>query len=116
MPNKVDYSAQFARLLSIEPEEIMSTWWANLREQGGLRLTPAGYGVLCNELELESYRFTVPTLTPKNLLVLDKKITCPYFLERRRAQIDIVLFGGDQAIMATLYGDVIQWLKSLDRQ
>lgn len=118
MSNKLEYSQQFARLLSIDHHEIMSTWWINLRDQGGLRLTPLGFKTLSEDLEIESYRFTIPVmaLTAKNLLLLDKKITCPYFLERDKTQIHIVLFGGDQAIMATLYGDVQRWLDSLDCQ
>jgi len=118
MPCKQDYSQQFAKILGIDEQEIASTWWTNLRQQGGLRLTPHAYQVLRDELEIESYVFTVPAkvLTPKNLLRLDQKLRTPYFLERNRTQTNIVLFGGDQAIMASLYGDIAQWLQSLDRQ
>jgi len=117
MLNKLAYSKKFAELLSLNVDDIMTTWWGNLRDHGGLRLTQQGYEILSQDLELESYRFTVPalTMTPKNLLVLDKKLTCPYYLARQKTTVDIVLFGGDHAIMATLYGDIEQWLKSLEK-
>ena len=117
MHSKQQFTAQFAHLLGLDPAVIRRTWWANLREQGGLRLTDIGYQALSQDLELESYRFqvTAQLLTAHNLLLLDKKITCPYHISRRRVAADIVLFGGDQAIMATLYGDIPRWLQSLEQ-
>lgn len=118
MPNKQDYSQQFAKVLGLDQQEIMTTWWINLRRNGGLRLTPHAYDILCNDLKIESYTLALPVslMTAKNLLRLDKKLQSPYFLERNKSTIKIVLFGGDQAIMALLYGDIEQWLQSLDCQ
>lgn len=117
MPNKQAFSERFAQILSVDVDVIQRTWWANLRDRGGLRLTDIGYQSLCRDLELDSHRFCVAAqiLTPKNLLLLDKKITCPYYLSRQRVTADIVLFGGDQAIMATLYGNIDRWLESLEQ-
>lgn len=118
MPNKQHYSQQFAKVLRLDQQDIMTTWWANLRQHGGLRLTPHAYDILCNDLEIESYAFSLPVslLTAKNLLRLDKKLQTPYFLKRNKTVADIVLFGADQAIMASLYGNIEQWLQSLDGQ
>jgi hypothetical protein len=47
----------------------MRSWWQNIREDGGLRLTYEGFYVFENLLELSSYTFDLPEklLTPKQL-------------------------------------------------
>ena len=63
-------------------DEAMRTWWQNIQDDGGLRLTYEGFYVFENLLELSSYTFDLPEklLTPKNLLALDRRMTCPYYM------------------------------------
>ena len=41
-------------------DEAMVTWWQNIRDDGGLRLTYEGFYVFENLLELSSYTFELP--------------------------------------------------------
>lgn len=95
--------------------EAMSTWWQNIREDGGLRLTDVGYFVFENNLELDSYTFELPEkfLTPRNLLALDRRMTCPYYMVNNRKHNKLIMFGSREAMMATLHGDIQRFIQSL---
>ena len=95
--------------------EAMATWWQNIREDGGLRLTDVGYFVFENNLELDSYTFELPEklLTPRNLLALDRRIPSPYYIVNNRRHNKIVMFGSREAMMATLHGDIQKFITSL---
>jgi len=95
-------------------EQAMKTWWSNIREHGGLRLTTEGYNV-CNHVDIASYEFTVPeTLptTPRHLLALDQKLTCPYYIKVGKNP-KLLMFGSQEAVMFALYGDVEKFITSL---
>ena len=96
-------------------DEAMVTWWQNIRDDGGLRLTYEGFYVFENLLELSSYTFELPEklLTPKNLLALDRRMTCPYYMVNNRKLNKLVMFGSREAMMATLHGDMQRFITSL---
>lgn len=96
-------------------DEAMRSWWQNIRPDGGLRLTDQGYHVFDNHLELDSYTFELPPklLTPRNLLALDRQMTCPYYLVNKRKHNKIIMFGSREAMMATLHGDMQRFILSL---
>jgi hypothetical protein len=96
-------------------DEAMRTWWQNIQDDGGLRLTYVGFHVFENLLELNSYSFELSEklLTPKNLLVLDRRMTCPYYMVNNRKLNKIVMFGSREAMMATLHGDMQRFITSL---
>ena len=96
-------------------DEAMRTWWQNIREDGGLRLTYEGYHVFSNFLELSSYTFDLPEklLTPANLITLDRHMTCPYYMVNNRKHNSMVMFGSKEAMMAVLHGDMQRFIKSL---
>jgi hypothetical protein len=109
-----------------EPEDrAMKTWWANIRPQGGLRLTEHGYRIMHEVLQLESWQMdlsgTDPShpsrsrVTKKIILDLDRKMTWPYYLDfnARKKRRRIVFFGSREAMMAAMYGDLERWLASL---
>jgi hypothetical protein len=109
-----------------EPEDrAMKTWWANIRPQGGLRLTQHGYHIMHEILQLESWQMdlsgTDPShpsrnqMTKKIILDLDRKMTWPYYLDfnARKKRRRIVFFGSREAMMAAMYGDLERWLASL---
>jgi hypothetical protein len=95
--------------------EAMVTWWQNIREDGGLRLTYEGFYVFENLLELSSYSFELSEklLTPKNLLAMDRHMTCPYYMVNNRKINKIVMFGSKEAMMAVLHGDMQRFIASL---
>jgi hypothetical protein len=96
-------------------DEAMRTWWQNIRDDGGLRLTYEGFYVFENLLELSSYSFELPEklLTPKNLLTLDRHMTCPYYMVNNRKLNKLVMFGSKEAMMAVLHGNMQQFINSL---
>lgn len=109
------------RLLEDRPQEVdtaMLTWWHNLREQGGLRLTLRGYDALNNQLKMQSWSIAVEdfktVFTKKTYLDLDRKLNWPYYIERK-GQL-LILFGSREAIMARLYGDILVWLDNTPRR
>ena len=96
-------------------DEAMVTWWQNIRDDGGLRLTYQGFYVFENLLELSSYSFELPEklLTPRNLLAMDRKMTCPYYMVNNRKLNKLVMFGSREAMMAALHGNMQQFINSL---
>jgi hypothetical protein len=96
-------------------DQALNTWWVNLRESGGLRLSEIGYQIFCNKLEFDSYTYNIDlaVLTPKNLILLDRYLTCPYYLTGSRKNSRLVLFGSKEAMMAALHGDMQRFIKSL---
>jgi hypothetical protein len=109
-----------------EPEDrAMITWWANIRRDGGLRLTNHGYEIMHDVLKLESYvldlsdgndtQLSRSRITKKIILDLDRKLTWPYYLDfsARKKRRRIVFFGSREAMMAAMYGDLESWLASI---
>ena len=130
MPNRKLDIVQ--RLLPDIPEALrepkdraMITWWANIRRDGGLRLTHHGYEIMHDVLKLESWvldlsnsddtRSPRSRMTKKIILDLDRKLEWPYYLDfnARKKTRRIVFFGSREAMMATMYGDLERWLASL---
>jgi hypothetical protein len=103
------------------PEHAMLTWWANIRRDGGMRLTDLGYEIMHDVLGLESWELDLrdqdKTIFTKRLIVdLDRKLEWPYYIEVnvKRKRRRIVFFGSREAMMATIYGDLGRWLSSMD--
>ena len=96
-------------------DEAMRSWWQNIREDGGLRLTDVGYLVFSDCLELNSYTFELPEklLTPRNLIALDRHMASPYYIVNNRKHNNMVMFGSREALMATLHGDMQRFIASL---
>jgi hypothetical protein len=101
-------------------DHAMKTWWANIRRDGGMRLTAAGYEMMHDVLKLESWRLDLAEqprqiFTKRLILALDRKLEWPYYIEvnvRKRIR-HIVFFGSREAMMATMYGDLEKWVASL---
>jgi hypothetical protein len=108
-------------LVSLLPESrkldldtAKKAWWFNLRKNGGMRLTGIGYMAFVKDLELEHYEFTIndPMLfTQQTILKLDRKLQTPYYIHAVKGiPKKIVFFGGREAVMANLYGNLQQFL------
>jgi hypothetical protein len=96
-------------------DQAMVTWWANIRPEGGLRLTRHGYEILNNILKMESWELDLtdrPRIDKRIVLDMDRKLEWPYFLDfnPRKKSRRIVFFSSREALMATMYGDLRAWL------
>jgi hypothetical protein len=99
-----------------DTNDAMKTWWMNIRRDGGYRLTDHGYYIFKHQLGLQSWGFglTDPKtiLTKKIILDLDRKLCWPYYIDGKNKKI--VFFSSREAMMATLHGDIANWLASLN--
>lgn len=96
-------------------DAALSEWWWDVRPAGGLRLTDSGFAVFANQMHLAHWHFDMPDsiLTPRNLLMLDRYLTCPYYLKKQRRQHSLILFGDRESMMASVYGDIERFIGSL---
>ena len=89
-------------------------WWINSRKCGGLRLTTNGYKLL-STMQYTSYIFSAENLTTScNLLIMDKKLECPYYLDGlgcRESKLHV--FGEREATLINLFNDVNAFIRSL---
>ena len=101
-------------------DQALVTWWANVRPEGGLRLTKHGYEILHDVLQYESWSLDLNTpinitISKRIVLDLDRKLEWPYYIDfnPRKKTRRIVFFGSREAMMATMYGDLARWLASI---
>ena len=101
--------------LGVTEKVAMRTWWHNTRPKGGMRLTSVGYAVFSKDLDLAQYSFDLDDPSVLNgamILEMDQKLQMPYYILARTGLRKIILFGGSEALIATLYGDFKRWLDS----
>lgn len=101
-------------------DQALVTWWANIRPEGGLRLTRHGYEILHDVLQYESWSLDLTgqansAINKRVVLDLDRKLEWPYFIDfsPRKKTRRIVFFGSREAMMATMYGDLTRWLSNV---
>lgn len=87
---------------------MFQRWWVNYQEHGGFRLTQEGYHILRDNMDMPCWTLNLTSVTPRILLALDQKLTTPYYLDVRKRKI--VMFGSQEAMMATLHGDLDRYL------
>lgn len=97
---------------AVNIETALNLWWVNRRTNGGFRLTLAGYLVLSDVLDIESWTVVAQPgqISLSSLLVLDRCITGPYYLSPKG---QLILFNSADAVIYHLYQDFNIWLKSL---
>lgn len=90
-------------------DQVMRSWYQNIRESGGFRLTATGHNTLQAQA-VPAWTMTLPArgLTKKQLLQLDRTLQWPYYIDGRRRRL--WLYSSRDAVMARLYGDVAAWL------
>ena len=100
--------------LGLTVKRSMHTWWFNIRNNGGMRLTTNGYRVFCDELDLTRYDFPINNPHAFNqhmILELDSKLQMPYYIHAVKGiPKKIVFFGSKEAVMVNLYGDLKKYL------
>jgi hypothetical protein len=98
---------------NIDIDHALHTWYYNIRESGGFRLTAVGYATIkAAAIESWSIPVQIKDIDKKGLLTMDRNLKWPYFIDLSRKRL--VLFSSRDAVMATLYGDVKQWLLNLE--
>jgi hypothetical protein len=98
----------------VDLKSAMTTWWFNIRRNGGMRLTSTGYSALVKNLDLEHYSYNIddPQVFDKQLmLTLDRKMQMPYYIQAVKGiPKQIIFFGSKEAVMVNLYGNLSQFL------
>ena len=97
-------------------DQAFAAWWMDSREGSGQRLTTAGYQAITT-FDIKMYVFDIPPdmpLLPRHLLLMDRKLDCPYYLKTGKKP-QITLFGSEQALMMTMYGDLNRFMRYLER-
>lgn len=118
MRDKIKLTRELINLLPEDQrptvESVLPLWWYNLRKNGGMRLTGPGYTVFKRDLELENYTFVINdplVFTQQTILKLDRKLQAPYYIHAIKGiPKSIVFFGSREAVMANLYGNLLQFL------
>lgn len=118
MPTKSEITSRIIessnRLNKIDLDTALKTWYQNIRDNGGMRLTTYGYKIL-RSLEIECWSWPWPNekgyINKKLLLEMDRKLEYPYFINAKTREI--VFYSSREAMMATLYGDLKQWLNNI---
>ena len=118
MRNKKKLTEELVQQLDSElghtVKRSIHTWWFNIRNNGGMRLTTSGYRVFCDELNLARYEF--PINDPLNfnqqmILEMDSKLQMPYYIHAVKGiPKKIIFFGSKEAVMINLYGDLKKYL------
>lgn len=114
MRNKLELTEELLAYLpeeeKINIEQAMVTWWFNLRDEGGLRLTNTGYVALKKTIKLDTWRFELnkprATKNKRLILALDRKLKWPYYLEKSWVEF----FSSKEAVMAKMYPDLESFL------
>ena len=79
-----------------------------------MRLTGPGHRVFTEELDLARYEFTIADPHQFNqhvILDLDRKMQMPYYIHAVKGiPKKIIFFGGKEAVMVNLYGNLPQFL------
>jgi hypothetical protein len=95
-------------------ETSMHTWWFNIRNNGGMRLTANGYRVFCEDLDIASYDYVIEDpleINQQLILSLDRKIQTPYYIHVvKKIPKKVIFFGSKEAVMVKLYGNLRQYL------
>ena len=87
-------------------ETAMTAWWQDWRPEKGLRLTMEGRDTF-DHLGYESHRFAIPmviAVIPRNLLILERKLTCPYHIQLGKKPV-LTLYGDKEATLFALFND-----------
>jgi hypothetical protein len=118
MPNKSQLTQQLLDQLPADDrpsfEWALKSWWQDLRDDGGLRLSISGYDVF-KFLSIEQYEFDfTKVLSPSLLMTLNRKLDCPYYIKVGKTP-RLIMFGSQQSIMYAMYGDLEKFLRYLER-
>ena len=111
-----DYVQQLLAQLSVEQQSEMvnSTEWWWIPAGDHWRLTWDGYAYL-TDLKLESWEFdfALKDIKPWMYLTLSRNLQVPFYIVDNKKHAKLVVFDSKSAVMISLYGDLIRWIKSI---
>ena len=92
------------------------TWWMNVKNDGGLRLTGPGFKILAEDLDLKFYEYRIPDpmlFSMRVVLELDRKLKDPYYINVKKGYpVNIIFFGSQEAMLINLYGSLEKFLEN----
>lgn len=107
---------------NLDVEKAMKTFWLDIRNEGGLRLTDVGDSFFKRaDLECFEFPFRVqriidkePIYSYQNLMLdLSLKVPCPYYIGRYKpSEPYIKIYDSKIAMMINLYGNIYEYLKN----
>jgi hypothetical protein len=106
----------------IDLEKAMKTFWLDIRNEGGLRLSDAGEQAFkVADIETFEFPFRLKRITDKDaiytyqnlMLDLSLKLPCPYYIGRKKpTEPFIKIYDSKIAMMVNLYGDIYEYLRN----
>ena len=107
---------------NLTADKVIFHWWMTGRSGFGLRLTDTGHKAL-SLAKIEYYEFPMDLEKEKSLVKgwyqyvkqLSKKLDCPYFIGVKDRIPFIRIYDNRTAMMVTLFGDLGEYLDSVDR-
>ena len=102
----------------LDVERVLKKWWNNPRSGGGFGLTEDGeraFQPLENwEFKLAYFETPLPVSYNQFLLILDKKLKCPYRLFSNKKELNIKVYDGRIAMMISLHNpNYIKYIMNL---
>ena len=107
---------------NIDLEKAMRTFWLDIRNEGGLRLSDAGDRTfIVADIESFEFPFRLKKITDKEpiysyqnlMLDLSLKVPCPYYIGRHKpTEPYIRVYDSKIAMMINLYGDIYEYLRN----
>lgn len=98
----------------VSVETARTTWWFNLRPNGGLRLTAHGFKVLTEQLDIKFYPYQIPEdviFNQHTILKLDRALQNPYYIvTKKNFPVALLFFGSKEAMLINLYGSLDKFL------
>ena len=115
---KLKFTEELVKILSCKDStiaigDLYNDIWRNPRQDGGFRLSHAGYDLFNKYLKLEHYTVKIDKIFGmKTMLELDHKIKHPYYIDYQTSDrtTDLILFDSKEAMLANLYGDLDKFL------
>jgi hypothetical protein len=103
-------------------DSAMKTFWLDIRNEGGLRLSDIGDKVFEQaDIEYFEFPFRLQKITDKEpiysyqnlMLDLSIKMPCPYYITRKKPNEPFIrIYDSKIAIMINLYGDIYEYLRN----
>jgi hypothetical protein len=98
----------------VSVETARTTWWFNLRPNGGLRLTDQGFKIMTEQLDIKFYPYQIPenlVFNQQTILKLDRALQNPYYIvTKKNFPVGLLFFGSKEAMLVNLYGSLDKFL------
>lgn len=108
---------QLPEQLRIPEDDAMNSWWLNIRQEGGLRLSDMGDQVF-RTADIEYFEFPMNPSTHESwvhvMIDLNNKLKAPYYIALLSKKTPLIrIYDSKVAMMIGLYGNIFEYLKSI---